>query len=920
MAGGQGTRLRPLTSNQPKPMLPIVGRPMMEHVLRLLRGHGTTDVVATVQFLGSVIRTYFGDGSDLGISLAYATEQEPLGTAGSVKNAEPFLDDTFLVMSGDHVTDLDLSAAAEFHRQREAAATVILRHVDDPLEFGIVITDDDGRIDRFLEKPGWGEVFSDTINTGIYILQPEVLQFIPQGEEFDFAKDLFPLLLDKGLPLYGFVADGYWADVGHLDAYLEVHRDILDRKVRITPSGFELERGVWVGEGAEIDREATIEGPVYIGVNSRVEAGATLRDHTVLGKGVVVKTGAFLQRAVVHDNAYVGTTASLRGCVLGKNADVKHGARLEEGVVVSDESYVGEGAVLSPRVKVYPFKTVEPGALVTQSIVWETRGARGLFGERGVAGLVNIDVTPEMALRVALAYGGTLPKKTAVVAARDPTKTARVIKRTMVAGFNAAGVDCHDLELAPVPLARFYARAQRAVGGIAVRTAPDDPQSVEISFFDERGIDVDAGTQRKIERAYYRDDLRRAFHHEFGELTFPARGREYYLQGLLDGVDVEAVRERAPKIAIDYAWGAAVLTGPVVFGRIGADILASNAVLDEERAILTRKEADEQVEDLAGLVRASGVALGAMIDSTGELLRLVDGRGRVLGLDTALLAFVDLVTRVHPGRGRGRWLRVPGVSPRLRRRDEPGQAVGVPGPDGHGAGGHRRCPSHIERRPDRRGHAVGGEGDGHAPVGRTDQRRPNRHHRRGQGVPGSGLGAGHPAPPGTGDPGVGGRRRRGVVPPAGHGVRGTGRGATRVGCARRAGAEARAFCSPPSSWFSDSWSPPRWPRNGRRRSASSSRPPTWRGWSVVGRRPSVIFPSRWDSSPTSSPVCRKRVPGSPHGCGPSSSGWTDSGGPSVWPPSTGRGSSLSWPTAPRRPERRGTSRTSASRTSISSSW
>ena len=649
MAGGQGTRLRPLTSNQPKPMLPIVGRPMMEHVLRLLRGHGTTDVVATVQFLGSVIRTYFGDGSDLGISLAYATEQEPLGTAGSVKNAEPFLDDTFLVMSGDHVTDLDLSAAAEFHRQREAAATVILRHVDDPLEFGIVITDDDGRIDRFLEKPGWGEVFSDTINTGIYILQPEVLQFIPQGEEFDFAKDLFPLLLDKGLPLYGFVADGYWADVGHLDAYLEVHRDILDRKVRITPSGFELERGVWVGEGAEIDPEATIEGPVYIGVNSRVEAGATLRDHTVLGKGVVVKTGAFLQRAVVHDNAYVGTTASLRGCVLGKNADVKHGARLEEGVVVSDESYVGEGAVLSPRVKVYPFKTVEPGALVTQSIVWETRGARGLFGERGVAGLVNIDVTPEMALRVALAYGGTLPKKTVVVAARDPTKTARVIKRTMVAGFNAAGVDCHDLELAPVPLARFYARAQRAVGGIAVRTAPDDPQSVEISFFDERGIDVDAGTQRKIERAYYRDDLRRAFHHEFGELTFPARGREYYLQGLLDGVDVEAVRERAPKIAIDYAWGAAVLTGPVVFGRIGADILASNAVLDEERAILTRKEADERVEDLAGLVRASGVALGAVIDSTGELLRLVDGRGRVLGLDTALLAFVDLVTRVHPG-------------------------------------------------------------------------------------------------------------------------------------------------------------------------------------------------------------------------------------------------------------------------------
>jgi mannose-1-phosphate guanylyltransferase / phosphomannomutase len=649
MAGGQGTRLRPLTSNQPKPMLPIVGRPMMEHVLLLLREHGSLEVVATVQFLASVIRTYFGDGSDLGISLAYATENEPLGTAGSVKNAEPFLDDTFLVLSGDHVTDLDLSAAAAFHKERGAAATVILQHSENPLEFGIVIVDDDGRIERFLEKPGWGEVFSDTINTGIYVVEPEVLEYVPPGEDFDFAKDLFPLLLDKGLPLYGFVAEGYWADVGHLEAYMEVHRDILDRKVRINPTGFELEGGVWLGEGAEIDPQAKVEGPAYIGDNSRVEAGAMVRDHTVLGKGVAVKSGAFIHRAVVHDNAYVGTTASLRGCVLGKNADVKHGARLEEGVVVSDECYVGEGAVLSPRVKVYPFKNVEPGALVTQSIVWETRGARGLFGERGLAGLVNIDVTPELALRVALAYGGTLPKKSVVAAARDPTKTARVIKRTMVAGFNAAGIDCHDLELVPVPVARFYARAQRAVGGVVVRTAPDDPQSVEIVFFDERGIDIDAGTQRRLERAYYRDDLRRAFHYEIGELTFPARGREYYLQGLLDAVDVDAIRKRAPKIVLDYAWGAAILTGPVVCGRIGADVLATGSVLDEERATLTREQVEERVIQVSALVRSTGADLGVMIDSTGERLRLVDGRGRVIGLDAALLAYVDLVTRTRPG-------------------------------------------------------------------------------------------------------------------------------------------------------------------------------------------------------------------------------------------------------------------------------
>ena len=646
MAGGQGTRLRPLTSNQPKPMLPIVGRPMMEHVLLLLREHGITDVVATVQFLASVIRNYFGDGSDLGISLSYATENEPLGTAGSVKNAEHFLDDTFLVISGDHVTDLDLTAAVKFHREKQAAATVILANAEDPLEFGIVITDEDGRIERFLEKPGWGEVFSDTINTGIYILEPEVLAQVPAGQEFDFATDLFPMLLAQGLPMYGFVAEGYWADIGNLESYLEVHRDILDGMVKVERLGFELHPGIWVGEGAEIEPGAVIEGPAYIGDNTRVEASVRIRDHTVLGKGVVVKGGAFLHRAVVHDNAYIGSSASLRGCVLGKNADVKHGARLEEGVIVSDECYVGEGAVLNPRVKIYPFKTVEPGALVTQSIVWETRGTRGLFGERGVSGLVNIDVTPEMAMRLALAYGGTMAKRAVITASRDPTRTARVIKRAMVAGLNAAGVDCHDLELVPVPVARFYARSERALGGISVRTSPYDAQSVDIEFFDERGIDLGAGAQRKIERAYYRDDLRRAFHHEFGELNFPPRGREYYLRALLDAIDVDVVRNRAPKLVVDYAWGSAILTGPVVSGRLGADVLAVNAVLDERRTTLTQGQGDLHLERLSALVRSSGADLGAMIDSTGERVRLVDGRGRIIGLDEALLAYVELLTRV----------------------------------------------------------------------------------------------------------------------------------------------------------------------------------------------------------------------------------------------------------------------------------
>jgi mannose-1-phosphate guanylyltransferase/phosphomannomutase len=643
MAGGQGTRLRPLTSNQPKPMLPIVGQPMMQHVLRLARSHGLTDVVTTVQFLASIIRNYFGDGSDLGVDLRYVTEQEPLGTAGSVKNAAELLDERFVVLSADSLTDVDLTELIKFHESRDAAVTVTLKRVEDPLEFGIVIADDDGRIDRFLEKPGWGEVFSDTINTGIYVIEREVLDHVPEGEVFDFSKDLFPKLLQSGVPMYGYVTDRYWTDVGTLEAYMAAHRSALDREVDIHIEGFEMEGGIWLGEGAELDPDSFVKGPVFVGHDAKVEAGAKLREYTVLGRGVVVKSGSFLHRAVVHDYAYVGGGTSLRGCVLGRNSDVKHGARLEEGVVVADACHVGEGAVINPHVKVYPFKTVDPGAVVSKSIIWESAAARGLFGELGVNGLLNVDITPEMAVRLALAYASILPTGTAVVSCRDATKGARLIKRAMVAGITAGGLACHDLELVPIPVARFYARSARALAGFSVRAASRDPASVVVQFFDERGVDIDGSTQRRLERAFYRDDLRRAFHHDIGELNFPARGREYYGRGLLDAVDVDTIRSSSPKVVVDYAYGGTAVTGPQVLGRIGGDVLGLNAVLDPDRVVISEEQEWAHMERVRRLVLASGAEMGALLDGVGERVWLVDERGRILQPRTAMLALVWLV-------------------------------------------------------------------------------------------------------------------------------------------------------------------------------------------------------------------------------------------------------------------------------------
>src|SRR5687768_8504380 len=261
MAGGEGTRLRPLTSNQPKPMVPIVGKPCMEHILDLLRHHGLTDVIVTVAFLPQAIRSYFGDGESLGLEIQYSVEETPLGTAGSVGLATRRLDEPVLVISGDALCDVDLTRMLEAHREQGAAVTIGLKSVDNPLEFGIVVTDEDGRIERFLEKPSWGQVFTDTINTGIYVLDPSVLKHIPTDRPYDFSKELFPLLLEMGRPLFGHVAHGYWQDIGNLEQYRQANFDALDERVKLNVPGIRLRGNVWVGEGVELDDLDAVEGP-----------------------------------------------------------------------------------------------------------------------------------------------------------------------------------------------------------------------------------------------------------------------------------------------------------------------------------------------------------------------------------------------------------------------------------------------------------------------------------------------------------------------------------------------------------------------------------------------------------------------------------------------------------------------------------
>ncbi len=649
MAGGEGTRLRPMTAGTPKPLLPIVNKPLMGHVLDLLKRHGLVDNVVTVQFLAALVREYFGHGEEMGMSLTYATEDRPLGTAGSVRNAEAALrDDTFLVISGDALTDFDLTALIAHHREQEALVTVLLTRVPDPLEFGITQLGEDGSVQRFLEKPTWGQVFSDTVNTGIYVMEPEVLDFVEKGVSVDWSVDVFPELLAKGLPIQGYVADGYWADVGTHAAYLGVQADVLERRVEVEIPGFEVSPGIWVGEGAEIDDKAILHGPLMIGDYAKVEARAELREYSVLGNNVVVRERAFVARSVVHDNVFVGPQVNLRGCVVGRNTELMRAARLEEGSVVGDECVVEEEAIVSAGVRVYPFKSIEAGARVRESVIWESRGQRTVFGPRGVSGIVNVEITPELVVRLASAFATLMQKGAVVTTSRDHSRAARALKRAAISALTASAIDVRDLEVTPPSVARLEATRAGAAGGLMIRTTPGIPESVDITFLDSQGLDLSPSAQRKLERVLQRQEFRRAFPGEIGDLSFPPRAVESYVQELMSAIDLSGVSEAKLKVVIDCAGGVASMVLPSLLGRVDVEVLIVNGRLDDDAPTETSAKRRSGLRRLGSLVESSGADFGVRYDPVGERIRIVDDTGSVMGDERALLVFLDLVASESP--------------------------------------------------------------------------------------------------------------------------------------------------------------------------------------------------------------------------------------------------------------------------------
>ncbi len=650
MAGGFGTRLRPLTINIPKPLVPMMQKPMMHHITNLLKEYGVKEITSLLYYQPDAIRNYFGDGRKFGVKMNYIQSDADYGTAGSVRNAYEFIDERFIIISGDVLTDFDLSKALDFHVRRGAKATMILTRVKNPLAFGVVITEKDGKVSRFLEKPSWGEVFSDTINTGIYIMEREVMDLIPYREDYDFSKDLFPKMLRENLGLYGYIADGYWRDIGTLPEYQEAHLDCLHGRVGIDFSeGYErITAGIFAHKTAKFDPESVkFSGSVYIGKGVKIGKGVTLHN-AVVGDNVVIGDGATLNKTVVWEDTRIGKNSNIHLAVVCSGVEIGDDVRIEEQVFIADKCAIGDGATVKPNIKIWPEKDIEAGAILTQSLIWESRWSRELFTGSRITGLANVELNPEFSSKIGAAFGTLLPEGSTVTVSRDVDNVSRMINRALISGLLSAGISVNDLQATPIPIARHRLKSSSEFGGVHIRKSPFDKRLCDLIFFDKGGKDLPPSKTKSIERNFFGEDYRRAAYDKVGMLNFPERALESYTDSFIKAIDTDVIRKSRLRVAIDYSHGAAASIFPSIVGGLGVDIISLNAFLDPTKFSRSADEFFEAAERLSEVVVSLGYDVGFMLDGGAERIYVADEKGNFLEHQRLLTLITFLFLEVYP--------------------------------------------------------------------------------------------------------------------------------------------------------------------------------------------------------------------------------------------------------------------------------
>jgi mannose-1-phosphate guanylyltransferase/phosphomannomutase len=647
LAGGLGTRLRPLTCNLPKPMAPVMNRPILEHIVHHLKKHGFTDLVFLLYHQPETIQNYFDDGSRFGVSITHISASEDYGTAGAVKLAANVLSESFLVVSGDGLTNLNLTRFVDFHKEKHGLGALALAHVPDPSPFGLVITDQQQRITRFLEKPSWGQVFSDTVNMGVYLLEPQLLDFIPEGREFYFEKDVYPKLLEQGCDLFGFVDACYWRDIGDLRSYHQAHRDVLEGKIQLEIAE-PRKNGVWRGKGSKLGKGVKLEGSLVIGENCQVGDGVTLRN-VVLGDHCTVGRNSIITDSILWSGARIGDNCELVNDVIGRGVVIENGCVLDQNVFIGDGSKIGAQSHITPNVKIWPNKDIDVGSVVNASMVWGDRWQRELFIDARVTGLANFEISPEFGAKLGAAFGAWVGKGQQVVVSRDATPAARMIDRAIITGLMSAGVQIQNLEVMPIPIARYGLRAAKSKAGLHVRRSPFEKNLLDILFFDSNGRDISNAIAKTIERNFYREDFPRVAFDEVGDIDYPVRVTQSYAQDFLQHVDIAAIGSARFKVVIDYSCGAATQVFPSILGSLDCDVISLNAFLDPERLSRSAEEFQQALVQLSKIVKSTGANVGFLIDAGAEKIFCVDEKGDIIPSNRlAVLIAMLYIEQNHP--------------------------------------------------------------------------------------------------------------------------------------------------------------------------------------------------------------------------------------------------------------------------------
>ncbi len=493
LAGGEGTRLRPISLGMPKTMVPMPEQPALEHLIRLLSRHGIKDICIALHQQGQTVMSHFADGTDYGVRLTYRVEEVPLGTAGSVRNCMEFLaEEDVLVVGGDSVCDLNLTAAMDFHREKNAQATIVICPHPRPLEFGMVLTDSSGRVEQFLEKPSWGQVVTNMVNTGIYILSPKVLDRIPAGETRDFGTEVFPAMLESGEELYAYGADGYWRDIGDCESYLECVADVLSGKVKLELELETRQPGVWSAE--PLPEGVSVIPPCWIGEDVHIGKGSLIGPHVVLGRGSRVGSRSLVQRSVLM-GAQVGDRATLYGAVLCPGSRAGDETVLNEGVVLGENALARDRAVLMERVRLWPGRTAHEGCRLTRSVAGRGRPEPVRFGDGGIIrGLLGEELGPE----TMLALGRALSGEGKVALGCFGGAGAKMLLRCVASGITAGGGTAlqHDMQCAAQ--AAWLGESYQLPVSLFIE---QDGERVYLHLFDSWGLPLGRGRERKLEHA-----------------------------------------------------------------------------------------------------------------------------------------------------------------------------------------------------------------------------------------------------------------------------------------------------------------------------------------------------------------------------------------------------------------------------------